>query len=94
MNTMLSSPKLRKQVARAPLEAVLALAEHVAAMLRVAEGLLTARRAVRLDGIERHVGHLCASALDLPAEQGREARTRLILLALHLDRVRGHLAPR
>ena len=94
MNSMPFPPKPPEQSVRAPLEAVLALAEHVAGMLRVAEGLLTTRRAVRLDGIDRHVGRLCASALDLPVEQGREARTRLILLALHLDRVRGHLAPR
>ncbi len=81
-------PQSIDQDPRAPIDALLALVTHVDGILRLAEGLLNARRAVRLDGLERHVGLICASALDLSAEQRREARERLILLAIDLDRVR------
>ncbi len=77
----------------APLTAVLALAEQVGGTLRVAEGLLQGRRMVDLAGLDRHVGRLCASALDLPVAQGREARTRLVLLRMELDRVTRQLVP-
>ena len=93
MNTTPPSPKPSHAATPAPLAAVLALADHVAGIIDVAEGLLRARRVVRLEGLDQHVGRLCAGALDLPAEQGREAGTRLRLLVIDLDRVRQHLAP-
>lgn len=94
MNTISDAPLRPDRQGRAPLEALLTLAEHVEGILKVADGLFLARRVVRLDGLEQHVGRICASALDLPVEHGREARTRLILLVAELDRVRGHLMPR
>lgn len=93
MDTTPSSLKPPDTTISPPLAAVLALADHVAGIIGVAEGLLRARRVVRLDGLDQHVGRLCAGALDLPAEQGREARTRLRQLVTDLDRVRQHLTP-
>lgn len=93
MNTILDAPPRPDQHGRAPLEALLALAEHVGGILKVADALFLARRTVRLDGLEQHVGRICASALDLPAAHRREARNRLIHLVRELDRVRGHVSP-
>ncbi len=93
MNTTPPSPKPSDTATSSPLAAVLALADHVAGIIGVAEGLLKARRVVQLDGLDQHVGRLCAGALDLPAEQGRKARTRLRQLVTDLDRVRQHLTP-
>ena len=93
MNMTPSQPLPTDHDTRAPIDALLALVSHVDGILRVAEGLLQARRALRLDGLDRHIGRICASALDLSAEQRREAREQLVLLAIALDRVRDHLVP-
>lgn len=69
----------------APMHAVEALADGVAATLRVARGLLDAKRQVDLAGLDRMVGPLCAKALDLAPEQGRLLRPRLQTLQQELD---------
>lgn len=61
------------------------LADGIAATLRMARALVDSQRAVDLGGFDRMVGLLCARALDLPPEQGRALRPRLIALLADLD---------
>ena len=70
-----------------------ALAEGVSAMLRVARGLVEGQRQIDLAGLDAMVGYLCARTLDLPPEQGRAMRPRLMLLLTELDSLTGALAP-
>jgi hypothetical protein len=76
-----------------PEAAAEALAEGVSRMLRVARGLLEGQRQIDLAGLDEMVGYLCARTLDLPPEQGRAMRPRLILLLAELDSLAGTLAP-
>ena len=70
-----------------------ALVEGVSATLRIARGLIAGHRQVDLAGLEAMVGLLCARTLDLPPEQGRALRPRLLLLLAELDGLTGALAP-
>jgi hypothetical protein len=70
-----------------------ALAEGVSATLRIARGLIEGHRQVDLAGLDAMVGLLCARTLDLPPEQGRALRPRLMLLLAELDGLTGALAP-
>ncbi len=78
----------------APMHEVEALAEGVAATVRVARGLLEGRRQVEIAGLDRMVGLLCAKALDLPPDQGRQLRPRLLALEHDINRLGAALAPR
>jgi hypothetical protein len=69
----------------AGLRAVEDLADGLAATLHMAHALVDTRRGVELAGLDRMVGLLCARALDLPPEQGRIIRVRLITLRAELD---------
>ena len=72
-----------------------AFADGVTQTLGVARGLVEAGRHVDLAGLEDQVGLLCAKALDLPPEEGREcARSATVLarveaLSVALLRARG-----
>ncbi len=70
-----------------------ALADGVSATLRVARGLIAGHRQVELAGLDAMVGLLCARTLDLPPEQGRALRPRLLLLLAELDGLTGALRP-
>ncbi len=76
----------------APVGAATELVDGVAALLRLARGLVTAGRAVDLAGLDRMVGLLCARALDLPPEEGRRLRPRLAALLAELDGLGSALA--
>ena len=72
---------------------------HVAARLdaingtlRVARGLVRARRRIDLTGLDEDVGLLCAASLDLPPEQGRAMRPRLQAVLAQLDALADDLA--
>ena len=69
------------------------LADGVAATLRVARALAYSRRAIDLTGFDRMIGLLCARALDLPPEQGRLIRPRLITLLGDLDGLSASIQP-
>ena len=69
------------------LKAVLGQADMIGGLLRVADGLAGADRAIDLAGLDTHVGLLCARALELRAEHRLEARCRLVLLVADLDRL-------
>lgn len=70
-----------------------ALADGVSATLRIARALIAGHRQVDLGGLDAMVGLLCARALDLPPDQGRALRPRLMLLLAELDALTGALAP-
>jgi hypothetical protein len=63
-----------------PIEAVRALADELTKMVSVACALVEADRAVDLTGLDRDIGLLCAKSLDLPPDEGRTVRPRLIAL--------------
>ena len=62
-----------------------ALADGLGKTVSVARALAASGRAVDLDGLDRHIGLLCAKALDLPPEIGRTQRVCLIKLRDDLD---------
>ena len=49
-------------------------------MVGIARALVEAGRAIDLTGLDRQVGLLCAKSLDLPPDDGRRVRPRLIAL--------------
>jgi hypothetical protein len=88
------SPALEPSAAdAAPNAAAVVQAEGVSAMLRVARGLLEGQRQIDLAGLDSMVGHLCARTLDLPPDQGRAMRPRLMLLLAELEGLASALAP-
>ena len=66
-------------------DAVDRMVDGVGATLRVARSLLQSGRQVDVEGLDRIIGVLCARALDLPPEQGRNIRPRLAILLRELD---------
>jgi hypothetical protein len=62
-----------------------ALADGVSATLQMTRALIEARRHVDLAGLDQMMGLLCAQTLDLPPDQGRSLRPRLIELLHELD---------
>ena len=72
---------------RAPLMSVLGEADRIGGILRVADGLATASRAIDLAGLDTRVGLLCARALELRPDHRQQARCRLVLLLTELDRL-------
>jgi hypothetical protein len=64
-----------------PIAAVSALADELLRMVGIARALAEAGRVVDLTGLDRQIGLLCAKALDLPPDDGRRVRPRLIALS-------------
>jgi hypothetical protein len=64
-----------------PITAVRTLADELTAMVGVAQALLQTGREIDLTGLETQVGLLCAKSLDLPPDEGRRVRPRLIALS-------------
>ena len=64
-----------------PTEAVCALADELMNVLSVATCFLEAGRSIDLTGLNDQVGLLCAKSLDLPPDEGRRVRPRLIVLS-------------
>ena len=61
------------------------LADGVGRMISVARALAEGGRQVELDGLDRHIGLLCAKVLDLPPGLARSQRIRLLTLRTELD---------
>jgi len=63
-----------------PIDAVRALAEELTKMIGIALALVAAGRQIDLTGLDSQIGLLCAKSLDLPPEEGRKVRPRLVAL--------------
>lgn len=77
-----------------PVAAVRALADELTQMVGVATALVHARRPVDLTGLDCQVGLLCAKSLDLPPDEGRRVRPRLIALSGSMEVLSRALAAR
>ena len=64
---------------------VLALSEQTARMIAVAQALVASQRHVDVQGLQDHVGLLCAKALDLPSSKTGFLKLELKRLASGLD---------
>ncbi len=63
-----------------PTDAVRAFAEQLTKLVDIARALVDANREVDLTGLDCEIGLLCAKSLDLPPDEGRRIRPRLIAL--------------
>jgi hypothetical protein len=61
--------------------AVRLLADELLKIVSIAHELVEAGGTVDLTGLDRRVGLLCAKSLDLPPDDGRGVRPRLIALS-------------
>lgn len=61
------------------------MADAVCAALGLARALRRCGRVVDLEGLDSDLGRLCAYALDLPPEDGRSFRPRLLAIRSELD---------
>jgi hypothetical protein len=60
--------------------AVRDFAEQLKSVVDTACALVASNRDVDLTGLDREIGLLCAKSLDLPPDEGRRIRPRLIAL--------------
>ena len=67
------------------IEAVCALADELMNVLNVTKSSLEAGRSIDLTGLNDMVGLLCAKSLDLPPDDGRRVRPRLIVLSASIE---------
>lgn len=77
-----------------PVAAVRALAAELTQMIGVACALAEAGRTIDLTGLDHQVGLLCAKSLDLPPDEGRRVRPRLIALSGSMEALSRALAAR
>ena len=77
-----------------PIAAVRALAEELTKTIGLARALAESGRAIDLTGLDREVGLLCAKSLDLPPDEGRRVRPRLIALSGAMEALSRVLAAR
>jgi hypothetical protein len=64
-----------------PVAAVRALSDELIKVIEVARALAEAGRAIDLTELDQQIGLLCAKSLDLPPDDGRRIRPRLIVLS-------------
>ena len=64
-----------------PIAAVRALATELTKTIGIACALAESGRAIDLTGLDHQVGLLCAKSLDLPPDEGRRVRPRLMVLS-------------
>jgi len=65
--------------------AVRTFADELARMVDVARVLVDSDRAIDLTGLDDQIGLLCAKTLDLPPDEGRRMRRRMIALLGSVD---------
>ena len=70
---------------RASFERLRGLSDSLARAIDIARALADSGRRVDLSGLGDAIGRLCAGALDLSPETGREARPLLIAVLCSLD---------
>ncbi|HET9018239.1 MAG TPA: hypothetical protein VFN46_01570 [Acetobacteraceae bacterium] len=61
------------------------LLDQLGGTLKLARALVQSGRAIDLDGLAELAGRSCAASLDLPPEQGRALRPRLVALLADVD---------
>src|SRR6476469_6006414 len=76
-----AAPQIPPADSDASVAAVRALSDELTNIVGVARALVEAGRDVDLAGLDRQVGLLCARTLDLPPDEGRSLRPRLIALS-------------
>jgi hypothetical protein len=64
-----------------PTEAICAFADELTSVLNLAKSFLESGRTIDMTGFTDQVGLLCAKSLDLPPDEGRRIRPRLIVLS-------------
>jgi hypothetical protein len=77
-----------------PTAAVRELAEDLTRQVALACSQAEADEAIDLAGLDRQVGLLCAKSLDLPPDEGRRVRPRLIALSGLIEALSRVLAAR
>jgi hypothetical protein len=75
-----TAPRIVRQAMDAPTDAVRDFAEQLTKLVDLAHALVDANREVDLTGLDREIGLLCAKSLDLPPDQVRRIRPRLLAL--------------
>jgi hypothetical protein len=70
-----------------PLVSVGDFAKLLGTLAQLCRAFAHSGRRIDLGGLDQKVGLLCAKALDLPPEQGREARAELILLRNEIEQL-------
>ena len=65
--------------------AVHALAEELTQTVVLARALAESGRTIDLTGLDSRIGLLCAKSLDLPLEEGRRLRPRLVTLSTAIE---------
>jgi hypothetical protein len=63
-----------------PSDEVRAYAEQLTKLVDLTRALVDSNREVDLTGLECEIGLLCAKSLDLPPDEGRRIRPRLLAL--------------
>jgi hypothetical protein len=75
-----SDPLVVAQPMDTATDAVRAYAEQLTKLVDLAHALVDSNREVDLTGLECEIGLLCAKSLDLPPDEGRRIRPRLLAL--------------
>jgi hypothetical protein len=76
-----STPYYSTPDQQGPVIAVRQLADELLKIVGIAHELVEAGGTVDLTGLDRRIGLLCAKSLDLPPDEGRRVRPRLIALS-------------
>ena len=77
-----------------PTAAVRALVEDLTKHISCARAAAEGGSRINLTGLDRQVGVLCAKSLDLPPDEGRRVRPRLIALSGLIEALSRSLAAR
>ncbi len=77
-----------------PIAAVCTLADELTKLVALARALAESGRTIDMTGFDQQVGLLCAKSLDLPPDEGRALRPRLIVLSGSLEALSRTLAAR
>jgi hypothetical protein len=77
-----------------PIAAVRALADELTKTIGLASALAESGRDIDLAGLDHQIGLLCAKSLDLPPDEGRRVRPRLIALSGSVEALSRALAAR
>jgi hypothetical protein len=89
-----AAPEVPSPDSEDPMDAVRALAGELMKLVGVAVALVEAGRNVDLASLDSQVGLLCAKTLDLPPDDGRRVRPRLIALSGSVEALSRAIAAR
>jgi len=89
-----AAPQIPPADSDASVAAVRALSDELTNIVGVARALVEGGRTVDLAGLDRQVGLLCAKTLDLPPDEGRRLRPRLIALSATVETLLRAMAAR